>query len=231
MRIAPPEQIVGKKQGKLTIFASYFSGTGKSYSMLENAEKAREAGVDVVIGLLSTEQWPQTKALAEKFEILPCKSVTRNGQTDDEIDLDICLRRQPKLVLIDDLSHLNADDSRHVKRYQDIEELLKAGVDVYTTLDIQHIESIQDTVLPILGSAVSDRIPDRVFDQAAQVEFVDIEPERLQQRMLQQKKGELLSNCSISQLAGKFATCSDTSARVPNKNTFACIFSFSSTVA
>ena len=200
MRIAPPEQIVGKKQGKLTIFASYFSGTGKSYSMLENAEKAREAGVDVVIGLLSTEQWPQTKALAEKFEILPCKSVTRNGQTDDEIDLDICLRRQPKLVLIDDLSHLNADDSRHVKRYQDIEELLKAGVDVYTTLDIQHIESIQDTVLPILGSAVSDRIPDRVFDQAAQVEFVDIEPERLQQRMLQQKKGELLSNCSISQL-------------------------------
>ena len=196
-----PKQHIEKKQGKLTIFASYFSGTGKSYSMLEIAEKARQAGLDVVIGLLSCEQWPQTKLLAEKFEVLPCKTIIRDGRTDYELDLDACLKRSPELILVDDLSHLDMDDSRHMKRYQDIEELLKAGVDVYTTLNIQHIESIQDTIFSILGSSTSERIPDRVFDQAAQVEFIDIEPERLQRRLLQQKKGELLSNCTLSQLS------------------------------
>lgn len=190
----------GKKQGKLMIFASYFSGTGKSYAMLENAEQARQAGRDVVIGLLDRAQWPQTNALAEKFETLPCKMVIRNGQTDCEVDLDACLQRMPDLILVDDLSHWNADESRHMKRYQDIEELLKAGVDVYTTLDMQHIESIQDTVLSITGTSEAERIPDRILDQAAQVEFIDIEPERLQQRFLRQKKGKLLSSCSVSQL-------------------------------
>lgn len=196
-----PEQLTEKKQGKLTVFASYFTGAGKSYSMLESAEQSRQAGLDVVIGLLSCEQWPQTKLLAEKFEALPCKTIIRDGRTDYEMDLDACLKRAPDLILVDDLSHLNMDDSRHMKRYQDIAELLKAGVDVYTTLNVQHIESIQDTVFSILGSSVSERIPDRVFDQADQVEFVDIEPERLQQRLLQQKKGELLSDCTLSQLS------------------------------
>ena len=196
-----PEQLTEKKQGKLTVFASYFTGAGKSYSMLENAEQARQAGLDVVIGLLSCEQWPQTQLLAGKFEVLPCKTVIRDGKTDYEMDLDACLKRSPDLILVDDLSHVNTDDSRHMKRYQDIAELLKAGVDVYTTLNVQHIESIQDTVFSILGSSVSERIPDRVFDQAAQVEFIDIEPERLQQRLLQQTKGALLSNCTLSQLS------------------------------
>lgn len=196
-----PEQLTEKKQGKLTVFASYFTGAGKSYSMLENAEQARQAGLDVVIGLLSCEQWPQTQLLAGKFEVLPCKTVIRDRKTDYEMDLDACLKRSPDLILVDDLSHVNTDDSRHMKRYQDIAELLKAGVDVYTTLNVQHIESIQDTVFSILGSSVSERIPDRVFDQAAQVEFIDIEPERLQQRLLQQTKGALLSNCTLSQLS------------------------------
>ena len=169
--------------------------------MLEIAEKARQAGADVVIGLLSCEQWPQTKLLAERFEVLPCKTVAWNGQIDYAMDLDACLKRAPELILVDDLSHVNIDDSRHMKRYQDIEELLKAGVDVYTTLNVQHIESIQDTVYSILGSSLSERIPDRVFDQAAHVEFIDIEPERLQQRLLEQKKGELLSNGTLSQLS------------------------------
>lgn len=196
-----PEQLTEKKQGKLTVFASYFTGAGKSYSMLERAEQARQAGLDVVIGLLSCEQWPQTQLLADKFEVLPYKTIIRAGRTDYEMDLDACLKRAPDLILVDDLSHLNMDVSRHMKRYQDIAELLKAGVDVYTTLNVQHIESIQDTVFSILGSSVSERIPDRVFDQADQVEFVDIEPERLQQRLLQQKKGELLSDCTLSQLS------------------------------
>ena len=196
-----PEQLTEKKQGKLTVFASYFTGAGKSYSMLESAEQARQAGLDVVIGLLSCEQWPQTQFLAEKFEVLPYKTIIRAGRTDYEMDLDACLKRAPDLILVDDLSHLNMDVSRHMKRYQDIAELLKAGVDVYTTLNVQHIESIQDTVFSILGSSVSERIPDRVFDQADQVEFIDIEPERLQQRLLQQKKGDLLSDCTLSQLS------------------------------
>ena len=199
--VTPSRQSAGKKPGKLTIFASYFSGAGKSYAMLEMAEQARQAGQDVVIGLLSCAQWPQTRLLAETFEALPCKTVMRDGRTECGMDLDACLARSPELILVDDLSHLNMDDSRHMRRYQDIEELLKAGVDVYTTLDVQHIESIQDTVLSILGFSVSGRIPDRVFDQAARVEFVDIEPEHLQQRLLRQKKGELLSGCTLAQLS------------------------------
>ena len=196
-----PKQQAEKSLGKLTIFTGYFSGTGKSYSMLEMAEKARQAGADVAIGLLSGGQWPQTKLLAEKFEILPCKTITRDGQDNYELDLDACLKRAPELILVDDLSHLNMDGSRHMRRYQDIEELLKAGMDVYTTLNIQHIESIQDTVFSVLGASVSERIPDRVFDQASQVEFIDIGPERLRQRLLQQKQGDLLSNCTLSQLS------------------------------
>ena len=117
----------------------------------ESAEQARQAGLDVVIGLLSCEQWPQTQFLAEKFEVLPYKTIIRAGRTDYEMDLDACLKRAPDLILVDDLSHLNMDVSRHMKRYQDIAELLKAGVDVYTTLNVQHIESIQDTVFSILG--------------------------------------------------------------------------------
>lgn len=197
-----PEQPVGKKkQGKLTIFASYFSGAGKSYAMLEAAERARQAGRDVAIGLPFCEYWPQTLLLTEQFEVLPCKTVIRDGKTDYEIDLDACLKRAPELILVDDISHSNVDGSRHRKRYQDMEELLKAGVDVYTTLNVQHIEGIQNSVFSVLGAYVSERIPDRVFDQAAGVEFIDIEPERLQQRLFQQKKEALLSKCTLSQLS------------------------------
>lgn len=195
------EQITGKKQGKLTIFASYFSGAGKSYNMLKVAEKVRQAGVDVVIGLLSCEQWPKTKLLAEKFEALPYKMAMRDGQINYEIDLEACKKRLPKLILIDDLAHLNVDNSHHRKRYKEIEELLKAGIDVYTTLDIQNIESVQDAVVSIQKSSISERIPDSVFDQAYHVEFIDIEPERLQQRLLQQKKGALLAKCTLAQLS------------------------------
>ena len=190
-----------KKQGRLTIFASYFSGAGKSFAMMKAAEKAKADGVDVVIGVGPSEQWPETKKLADIFEKVPSKMVRQSGQKGYEIDLDACLRRQPQLIVIDELSHRNADDSRHRKRYQDIAELLKAGVDIYTTLDIQHVESIQDSVFSILRVPILERIPDHVFDRAAQVEFVDVEPERLQQRLLQQKKGALLSNCSLSQLS------------------------------
>ena len=199
--VASAGQATGRKQGKLTIFASYFSGAGKSYAMLESAREAKQAGLDVAIGILSDTQWPKTTALAETFEVLPCKKVARDGHIADEIDLDACLQRHPQLIVIEDLSHWNADACRHMKRYQDIEELRKAGIDVYTTLDIHHIESIQDTVFSILGTSVPERIPDRVFDQADQVEFIDLEPQRLRQRLMDGHKEELLEGCSLSQLS------------------------------
>ena len=122
-----PEQLTEKKQGKLTVFASYFTGAGKSYSMLESAEQSRQAGLDVVIGLLSCEQWPQTQVLADKFEVLPCKTVIRDGQTNYEMDLDACLTRSPELILVNDLSHLNTDDSRHMKRYPGHRGIAESG--------------------------------------------------------------------------------------------------------
>ena len=199
--VASAGQATGRKQGKLTIFASYFSGAGKSYAMLESAREAKQAGLDVAIGILSDSQWPKTTALAETFEVLPCKKVARDGHIADEIDLDACLQRHPQLIVIEDLSHWNADACRHMKRYQDIEELRKAGIDVYTTLDIYHIESIQDTVFSILGTSVPERIPDRVFDQADQVEFIDLEPQRLRQRLMDGHKEARLEGCSLSQLS------------------------------
>ena len=199
--VAAAGQAIGRKQGKLTIFASYFSGAGKSYAMLESAKEAKQAGLDVAIGILSDTKWPKTTALAEQFEILPCKKVARDGHIADEIDLDACLKRHPQLIVIEDLSHWNADACRHMKRYQDIEELRKAGMDVYTTLDIHHIESIQDTVCSILGTSVPERIPDRVFDQAHQVEFIDLEPQRLRQRLMEGQNEAALEGCSLSQLS------------------------------
>lgn len=191
----------GARPGKLTIFASYFPRAGKSYAMLKAAKEAKEAGVDVAIGILSHTQWPETRALAETFEVLPCKTVAKAGRMVDEMDLDVCLKRHPQLMVIDDLSHWNGDACRHMKRYQDIEELLKAGMDVYTTLDVHHIESIQDTVCSILGTSVPERIPDRVFDQADQVEFIDLEPQKLRQRLMEGQKDTLLEGCSLSQLS------------------------------
>ena len=108
-----------KKQGKLTIFASYFSGAGKSCAMLKAAQEAKAAGVDVVIGLSPSEQWPDTEALAARFEHVPCSTTQPNGQSDDDMSLDACLERRPQLILIDELSHRNADNSRHRKRYQE----------------------------------------------------------------------------------------------------------------
>ena len=192
---------IEKGRGALTIFASYFSGTGKTFRLLEAATQVHRAGGDVVIGLLSCSQWPQTQAMAEPFESMPQRAVTAGDDVIYEIDLDACLKRRPQILLIDDLSHVNAEGSRHKNRYRDIEELLKAGIDVYTTVDIQHIESIQETVFEIFGAPESERIPDCVFDQASHVEFIDMEPEQLQNRLKQGCGARIPSaGCTLSQL-------------------------------
>ena len=190
-----------RRKGSLTIFAGYFSGTGKTYRMLEAAGRAVRAGEDVAVGLLSCSQWPQTQILADGFETQPLKAFSEAGKTVYELDVDACLKRGPRLLLIDELSHENAGGSRHRKRCQDIEELLQAGIDIYTTLDVQHIESIQDTVSEILGAPAEERIPDRVFDQAARVEFVDCEPEDLRERLIRQDRTDLLSEYSQPKLS------------------------------
>ena len=193
-------QSAAKKHGKLSIFASYFPGAGKHCRMLQAGEQAQRSGTDVVIGTLSCSLWPETGTAASRFETLPGKKMQKDGRTVEELDLDACLKRHPDLILIDELSHLNAEEARHMRRYQDIEELLKAGINVYTTLDISHIESIQEAyprdrhlcARPNTG-------PD--FDHAAQVEFIDIEPEQLQQRLLRQNGGELLAGYTVVQLS------------------------------
>ena len=173
----------GTSQGKLKIFFGYAAGVGKTYAMLQAAHQAQERGVDVMAGYIEPHARPQTSALLSGLEQLPIKHVQHGNITLREFDLDAALRRRPQLILVDELAHTNGEGCRHTKRYQDVQELLKAGIDVYTTVNVQHIESLNDTVAAITGVMVRERIPDSVFDQADQVELVDIEPKDLLERL------------------------------------------------
>ena len=170
-------------RGKLKIFFGYAAGVGKTYAMLEAAQQARARGEDVAVGVIGPHARPQTAALLRGLERLPARQVLHGGRLLSEFDLDAALRRRPQLILVDELAHANAEGSRHAKRYQDVQELLRAGIDVYTTVNVQHIESLNDTVASITGVQVGERIPDSAFDQADQVELVDIEPEELLERL------------------------------------------------
>lgn len=171
------------RHGRLKIFFGYAAGVGKTYTMLEAAHQAQQAGKDVVVGYVERHIRPDTLALLEGLEQLPLKEVVYKGVSLKEFDLDAALKRKPELILVDELAHSNAAGCRHAKRYQDVEELLRAGIDVYTTVNVQHLESLNDLVESITGIAVSERIPDRVFDSADQVELVDIEPADLITRL------------------------------------------------
>lgn len=170
-------------RGHLKIFFGYAAGAGKTYAMLQAAHAAKRRGVDVVAGYIEPHERPATAHLAQGLENVPCKLIEHNGIALSEFDLDAAIERAPQLILVDELAHTNAPGSRHDKRYQDVEELLHAGIDVYTTVNVQHIESLNDMVASITGVVVSERIPDRIFDDADQVELVDIEPEDLLERL------------------------------------------------
>lgn len=170
-------------RGHLKIFFGYAAGVGKTYTMLEAAHVAKSKGQDVVVGYVEPHKRPQTAKLLEGLECLPVQIVNHKGIALKEIDLDAAIKRKPQIILVDELAHSNADSCRHIKRYQDIEELLKAGIDVYTTVNVQHIESLNDIVATITGVMVRERIPDHVFDDADQVELVDIEPTELIERL------------------------------------------------
>ena len=175
--------------GQLKIFFGYAAGVGKTYAMLEAARRAKAAGVDVVAGYIEPHTRPETQTLLQGLEQLPAMSVLCKGTEQKEFDLDAALARHPQLILVDELAHTNAEGCRHVKRYQDVQELLRAGINVYTTVNVQHLESLNDKVAAITGVSVAERIPDSVFDSADQVELVDLEPADLLERLREGRSG------------------------------------------
>lgn len=179
----PPVPPDAHAQGRLKIFFGYAAGVGKTFAMLEAAHQAQREGMDVVVGYVEPHARPDTLALLNGLEVMPCKELNYRGISLKEFDLDGALQRKPQLVLVDELAHNNAPGCRHTKRYQDVEELLQAGINVYTTVNVQHLESLNNLVSSITGIAVNERIPDRIFDRANQVELVDIEPGELVKRL------------------------------------------------
>jgi two-component system sensor histidine kinase KdpD len=175
------------RTGRLKIFVGAAPGVGKTYEMLQNARAKQKEGADVVIGVVETHGRKETEALLEGFEILPRKSSTHGTHTLTEFDLDAALVRRPGLILVDELAHTNVPGSRHPKRYLDVEELLGAGIDVYTTVNIQHIESLNDVVAQITRVRVREIVPDAVLDRADDIELVDLTPDDLIQRLKEGK--------------------------------------------
>ena len=171
-----------KKRGHLKIFFGYAAGVGKTYAMLQAALAAREKGTDTVIGSIAPHTMPETSVLAEKLEHLEGKQ-EEGDSAAGEFDLDAAILRRPQLILVDELARINPRGRRHARRYQDVEELLKAGIDVYTTVNAHNIESLSDVAAKVMGCSVQERIPDDVFDQADQVELIDIEPQELMDRL------------------------------------------------
>ena len=172
-----------ERRGRLKIFFGASAGVGKTYAMLEAARKRKAGGVDVVVGYVEPHGRKETEALLEGLESVPLGTVEYRGATLREFDLDTSLARAPALILVDEFAHTNAPGLRHAKRWQDIEELRAAGIDVYTTVNVQHLESLNDVVTQITGVRMQETVPDHVFDLADEVELIDISPEDLLQRL------------------------------------------------
>lgn len=186
-----PDQLLDKLQrdeekqrrGQLKIFFGASAGVGKTYAMLQAARQRLQEGVDVVVGIVETHGRSETAALLDGLDVLPLARIDYRGRTLAEFDLDGALTRQPQLILVDELAHSNVQGARHLKRWQDVYELLDAGIDVYTTVNVQHLESLNDVVGAITGIRVWETVPDRVFDAADEVTLVDLPAEELLERM------------------------------------------------
>jgi two-component system sensor histidine kinase KdpD len=172
-----------QSRGRLKIFFGAAPGVGKTFSMLQAAQLQKKAGADVVAGVVETHGREETRALLDGLDLLPRRRVAHRGITLEEFDLDAALSRHPGLILVDELAHTNAPGSRHAKRWQDVVELIDAGIDVYSTLNVQHLDSLNDVVAQITGIAVRETIPDSVLDQAADIEIVDLPIDELRRRM------------------------------------------------
>ncbi|MCB0210399.1 MAG: sensor histidine kinase KdpD [Anaerolineae bacterium] len=170
-------------RGKLKIFLGYVAGVGKTYAMLEAARRHQAEEQDVVVAYVETHGRPETEALLAGLELIPRRQVAYRGVTLPEMDLDAVLARRPQVALVDELAHTNAPGSRHSKRFQDVLELLAAGIDVYTTLNIQHLESLNDVVAQITGVVVRETLPDRLLEEANEIKIVDLPTDELLQRL------------------------------------------------
>lgn len=189
------------KRGKHKIFIGMAPGVGKTFRMLEEAHALKREGIDVVIGLLETHGRKQTAQKAQGLEIIPRQQIVRGAVTLTEMDTNAILARSPQLVLVDELAHTNVPGSKYEKRYQDVEEILAAGIDVYSTVNIQHLESLNDLVARITGIVVRERIPDRLLDEADEVLVVDVTPETLEERL---KEGKIYAPEKIEQSLQNF---------------------------
>jgi two-component system sensor histidine kinase KdpD len=188
-------------QGKLTIFLGAAAGVGKTYAMLEAARDKLAEGIDVVAGIVETHSRAETEALLQGLPIILRKPLEYKGRTFYEMNLDAILARRPQIVLVDELAHTNITGSRHKKRYMDVEELLAAGINVYTTLNIQHLETLNDIIAQITGVKVQETIPDRVLESASQIQLIDIPPEELIGRL---KEGKVYVPGQVAKALKKF---------------------------
>ncbi|MDF5714576.1 MAG: universal stress protein [Rhizonema sp. NSF051] len=189
------------RRGKHKIFIGMAPGVGKTYRMLEDAHALKQQGIDVIIGLLETHGRKETKQKAEGLEIVPRLSIPSSGLMLTEMDTDRILARLPQLVLVDELAHTNVPNSPREKRYQDVELILAAGIDVYSTMNIQHLESLNDLVARITSVVVRERVPDRILDEADEVVVIDVTPETLQERL---QEGKIYATEKIQQALDNF---------------------------
>ncbi|WP_238475070.1 sensor histidine kinase KdpD [Azospirillum cavernae] len=180
-------QAAREERGRLKIFLGAAPGVGKTFEMLQTAQAKRREGIDIVVGVVETHGRRETEALVAGLEVVPRRQIDYKDRLLDEMDLDAILARRPKIVLVDELAHTNAPGSRHAKRYLDVEELLAAGIDVYSTLNIQHVESLNDVVAKITRVRVRETVPDSIVDRADDIEVIDITPDDLIQRLQQGK--------------------------------------------
>src|SRR3984885_11660954 len=182
-----PEALLAAAQaqggGRLKIFLGAAPGVGKTYEMLQTAHAKRREGVDLVVGIVETHNRQETAALLEGLEAIPRRRIEYKGRTVEEMDLDAILARRPQLVLVDELAHTNAEGSRHPKRYLDVKELLAAGIGIYSTVNIQHLESLNDVVAKITRIRVRETVPDDMLELADEIEVVDLTPEALIERL------------------------------------------------
>lgn len=200
-----PEDILRRisriSRGKLTVFLGAAAGVGKTYAMLEAAHQHKPEGIDVVIGWVETHRRKETEKMVEGLTPIPAKTIDYRGKALAEMDIDSIIARKPELVLVDELAHTNVPGSRHKRRFQDVEELLENGINVYTTLNIQHIESLNDIVSQMTGIVVRETVPDYIIEQSNIVKFIDTPPEELIKRLID---GKVYKHSQIEQALANF---------------------------
>jgi two-component system sensor histidine kinase KdpD len=190
-----------KTRGTLKLFLGYAPGVGKTYSMLSEAIRRRERGEDIVVGIVETHGRARTAELVEKMEVIPRHPIDYRGVAFDEMDLDAILARRPQIVLVDELAHTNIEGSRNAKRWQDVQELLQAKIDVLSTINVQHIETVAPTVQRVTGVEIRETVPDWVIHQADEVVMADLTPEALQERM---RRGDIYPAARVERSLSNF---------------------------